>query len=101
MVDILEAEHGTASASNVYIAVSATVFFNESETSCMVGINELGVETTFSSNGETFVGGGFGVEWPDDETGRKVMDLYRITPHMVLLVEYGPHGVIVDHTIVD
>lgn len=82
----------------VHFVITPTVFFND--TSCMIGINELGIESDFAFDGRTIVAScGYEIEWPDDDTAQRVIDLYRKNPERVFVAEFGPHGAVAEHSI--
>ena len=84
--------------SDVYFAIPATLFFNE--TSCMIGINPLRHAVTFHFDGERVIAtGGYTIEWPDEAEGQRVVDMLHRMRDRVLLVEFGPDGPIAEHTI--
>ncbi len=95
MMDIGRHDHGH---SDVYFAIPATLLFNE--TSCMIGINPLLADVQFSFDGERVIAsGGYTLDWPDEENGRRVVDMLRRMRNRVLLVEFGPEGPIAEHPI--
>jgi len=83
-----------------YFVLPATVFFNE--TSCMIGINHVGIENplTFDEEGRLIAAEGYAFEWPDDETGRQVLEMFRREPRRVFVCEFGPDGPVAEHDIV-
>lgn len=81
-----------------YFAVSAAVFILEE--SCIIGIDPLGMPSTFRFEGELLLASsGFAIEWPDPETAEQVRARYRARPDQVVVVECGPEGAVAYHSI--
>lgn len=92
----------TETTPQAYIVIPATVFFNE--TSCMIGINALGIQSKFQfeiGDEEPRINAtsGFSLEWPDTDTGMRVLEMYRKSPQRVFVVEFDAHGPVAEHSI--
>lgn len=81
-----------------HFAISATVFLLEA--SCIIGIDPLGIPSTFSFQGDyVLASSGFAIEFPDDETARQVRERFQASPDQVIVVECGPDGETTYHAI--